>query len=407
MKFLRILHTSDWHIGKKLKEHDRADEFRKFFAWLEDVVDREKPDAIIVAGDVFDSRNPSAESQEMYYSFFGKIAGGERSCRNAVIISGNHDSPALIDAPAGVMGRCNIHVIGRSREDEIITLTDSDGKPEMIVCAVPFLHDSELRTANAGDTFDITRKIQEGIKNHYAEIFARAREIRGDYDIPIVAAGHLFLEAGKTRTDEGERSMYLGTAVKVGTDIFPDDIAYIALGHLHSPQAVGRANIRYSGSPIALTFGEWGVPKTVSIIDFDGRNFAGVREIEIPMWQKMKRISGDMAKIEADLRGLMSLNESVWAEVTYTGDTQPGDIQQELEEIVKESAVEVISIIDKGEYISVNDDGFGGKTLDDIDPVKMLRRKMDSMKIPEEKRTKMEELYGEILREISAEEKLS
>ena len=203
------------------------------------------------------------------------------------------------------------------------------------------------------------------------------------------------------------RSMYLGTAVKVGTDIFPDDIAYIALGHLHSPQAVGRANIRYSGSPIALTFGEWGVPKTVSIVDFDGRNFAGVREIEIPVRQKMKRISGDMAKIESDLRGLMSLNESVWAEVTYTGDTQPGDIQQELEEIVKGSAVEVISIIDKGEYISVNDDGFGGKTLDDIDPVKMLRRKMDSMKIPEEKRTKMEELYGEILREISSEEKLS
>ncbi|MBQ4431828.1 MAG: exonuclease subunit SbcD, partial [Synergistaceae bacterium] len=313
---MRILHTSDWHIGKKLKEHDRSDEFRKFLEWLGDVIAAEKPDAVIVAGDVFDSRSPSAESQEMYYSFFARTAG--TSCRDAVIISGNHDSPALIDAPAGVMGRCNIHVIGRPRENEIITINDSDGRPGIIVCAVPFLRDKDLGTVRDGDTFpEIERGIKEGIMSHYAGIFGKAREIRGDMDIPIVAAGHLFLEAGKTLTDEGERSMYLGTAVKVGTDIFPEDVAYVALGHLHSPQKVGRENIRYSGSPVALTFGEWGVRKTVSIVDFDGRNFAGVKEIPVPVWQKMARISGDMAGIEAELRGLMGMNESVWAEVTY------------------------------------------------------------------------------------------
>lgn len=402
---MRILHTSDWHLGKKLKEHDRADEFRNFLEWLSDIIARENVEALIVAGDIFDNRNPSAESQEMYYSFLGKIAG--KSCRDVIITSGNHDSPALIDAPAEIMMRCNIHVIGRSRTDEIITLNDADGSPEMIVCAVPFLRDSDLRKVKEGDTFsDVEREIKAGIMSHYAEIFARARELRGDNDIPIIAAGHLFLEAGKTRTDEGERSMYLGTAIKVGTDIFPEDIAYTALGHLHSPQEVGRANIRYSGSPIHLTFGEWGVPKTVSIVDFDGKNFAGVREIEIPVWQEMSRISGDMAGIEEDIRGLIRLNKSVWAEVTYTGNEQPGDIQKALAEIVKGSAVEVISIIDAEKYITGGNDSddFGGKTLGDIEPLKMLRRKMDSRNISGDKRGKLEELYREILSEISAEE---
>ena len=398
---MRILHTSDWHIGKKLKEHDRSEEFRKFLEWLEDVIAREKPNAIIVAGDVFDSRNPSAESQEMYYSFFGRIAG--KSCRHAVIISGNHDSALLIDAPAGIMGRCNIHVIGRSCEDEIITLNDENGLPEMIVCAVPFLRDRDLRTIRENDTLeDIERGIKAGIMNHYAEIFERARKIRGDNNIPIVAAGHLFLEAGKTQTDEGERSMYLGTAIKVGTDIFPEDIAYTALGHLHSPQAIGRENIRYSGSPIAMTFGEWGTQKSVSIVDFDGQNFAGVKEIPVPVWQMMARISGDMAGIAQEIRGLIGLNKSVWAEVTYTGEQPAGDIQSLLEEMVKDSAVEVLSIRNESaqKVTDSNSEHETIITLNDIKPREMLNLYFKERGISEETQKIFIPLYEEILREM-------
>ena len=396
---MRILHTSDWHIGKKLKEHDRTTEFRKFFAWLADVTARENIDALIVSGDIFDSRNPSAVSQEIYYSFLAEIAG--KSCRHAVITSGNHDSAALIDAPAGIMSRLDVHVVGRSRKDEIITLNDESGNPEMIVCAVPFLREDDVIPAVNDEASEKSVRIREGIKSHYAEIFSRSLETRGDYDIPIIATGHIFLQSGKTQPDEGERSIYLGTAPNVGTDIFPEYIAYTALGHLHSPQRIGRANIRYSGSPLAMSFGELGATKTVSIVDFDGKNFAGIREIEIPVWQKMTRIAGDMAGIEREIRSLIALNESVWAEVTYTGNTQPVNLQERLAEMVRDSAVEILSIKDESPRET------GGKntpstpiTIKDMKPIEMLNLYFEEYRIPQEERDIYMPLYMDILREM-------
>ena len=148
---MRILHTSDWHIGKKLKEHDRTDEYRKFFDWLADIIASEKIDVLISAGDIFDNRNPSIESQEIYYSFLGKIAGN--TCRHVVITAGNHDSAAFIDAPSALMERCDVSVVGRSSENEIITLNDAQGKLELIVCAVPFLHEDDIKMTGESENF--------------------------------------------------------------------------------------------------------------------------------------------------------------------------------------------------------------------------------------------------------------
>ncbi len=399
---MRILHTSDWHLGRKLKEHDRSEEFRKFFEWLENVIAREKPDALIVSGDVFNNFNPPIEAQEMYYTFLGKIAG--KSCRNIIIISGNHDSAPFIDAPAEIMRRCNIHVIGCACPNEIIALNDPHGTPEMIVCAVPFLHDGDVRAVRAEDTFaEIEREIKAGIMRHYAEIFERAREIRGEAEIPIVATGHLFLEAGKTQIGEGKHATYLGTAIKVGTDIFPEDIAYVALGHLHSPQKVGRDNIRYSGSPIAMTFGECETQKSVSIVDFEGCNFAEVKEIPVPVWQIMKRISGDMAEIERRLRELGGLNKSVWAEVAYTGRESPGNLQDRIDEIVKGCpSVEVLSVVDDRQYMEHTKE-FGGRKLEDISLEKMFDHLMNTRNVSAEKRELFKKMYFEIIGSVNAE----
>ena len=401
---MRILHTSDWHLGRKLREHDRSEEFRKFFEWLEGVIDSENPDALIVSGDIFNTFNPSIEAQEIYYSFLGKIAG--KSCHNIVIISGNHDSASFIDAPSEIMRRCNIHVIGRACPNEIISINDSHGKPEMIVCAVPFLHDKDIRTAKENDTFaDIEREIKAGIMRHYAEIFESARKIRGDMDIPIVAMGHLFLEAGRTQIGEGKHSTYLGTAIKVGTDIFPQDIAYVALGHLHSSQKVGRENIRYSGSPIAMTFGECETQKSVSIVDFDGRNFAGIKEIPVPVWQRMDRVSGDMAEIERRLRELAGIKESVWAEVTYTGKELPGNLHERLAEITRDTMVEVLSLNNEREY-EISGESYNPAsviTIEDMKPSEMLELYFEEKKIPQSDREIFMPLYEEILKEMEIE----
>ncbi|MBQ6971464.1 MAG: exonuclease SbcCD subunit D C-terminal domain-containing protein [Synergistaceae bacterium] len=398
---LRILHTSDWHLGRKLKDHDRADEFRKFLTWLEGVIAKQKPDALIVSGDIFNTSNPPVESQEMYYSFLSRVAG--KTCPNIIITAGNHDSAPFIDAPAGLMERCSVHVIGRACSDEAILLNDKQGRPGMIVCAVPFLHDYDVRTGKSEASFaDIEREIKTGIMSHYAEVFVKARELRGDMDIPIVAAGHLFLDAGKTNDSEGERSLYLGTAIKVGADIFPDDAAYVALGHLHSPQKVGRDNVRYSGSPIALTFGEWGTQKTVSVVDFAGRNFAGVTEIRVPVWREMARVSGDMAGIERELRELAGRNVSVWAEVTYTGAESPGDLAGRLADITEGSLVEVLSVRNEREYESYGGGNKPGSviTIKDMKPREMLELYFEEKDIPTADREIFVELYKEILREM-------
>ncbi|MBQ7193020.1 MAG: exonuclease SbcCD subunit D C-terminal domain-containing protein [Synergistaceae bacterium] len=398
---MRILHTSDWHIGKKLKEHDRLKEFRNFFDWLKKIIVDEKIDALIAAGDIFDNKTPSIESQELYYSFLGEVSG--KSCRHVVITSGNHDSAQFIDAPAGIMTRCDVHVVGCAGDNEVITLKDSDGKPELIVCAVPFLNDRDIRTARADDdSLEIERAMRAGIMNHYSEVFARAREVRGSLDVPIVAMGHLFLEAGKTRPEEGEHSLYVGTAIKVGTDIFPEDIAYTALGHLHSPQSVGRENIRYSGSPIALTFGELDVQKTVSVVDFDGRDFADIREIAVPTFQLMKRVSGDMAKIEAEIEKLSERKEPVWVEVTYTGSQPTGDIRERLDGILSlHQNIEVLSTRNESKIeTSAPEIDVKPVTLENIKPLEMLSLYFNEKNIDKASQEIFTPLYKEILVEM-------
>ena len=280
----KVLHTSDWHIGRKLKEHDRSQEFLKFFDLLLETIHDENIDALLVSGDIFDNTNPTVQAQELYYSTLHRLV--DSHCRHIVIISGNHDSPAFLDAPANLLEHCRIHVVGQARttlSDEVLSLTDPDGKPELIVCAVPYLRDRDVRLLAPSDNpSDTERALIDGIRTHYERVFAHARELQGDSDVPVIAMGHLFMQGGQTRTDDGTRELYVGTAVRVGGDIFPEWLTYTALGHLHSPQrAGGRENIRYSGSPFAMGFGEAGQHKAMYVLELDGKNLADIKSIDI------------------------------------------------------------------------------------------------------------------------------
>ena len=402
---MRILHTSDWHIGRKLKDHDRSEEFRNFFCWLEDIIRSENIDVLLVAGDIFDTRSPSVTSQEIYYSFLGRIAKNT-SCRHIVITAGNHDYPAFLDAPAELLKLSRINVIGRASPnpaDEVITLLDTSGNPELIVCAVPYLRDSDTRLANPDDSFDdMENAIRSGIMNHYAEVFRYAHEVRKNLDIPIIAMGHLFLEHGKTFNDEGIRSLYVGTAVKVGTDIFPEDTAYTALGHLHSAQSIGRENIRYSGSPIAMTFGESYGAKSVSIVELDGKDFVGIKDITVPVFQRMERVSGDEQTVSERIRELAECDESIWLEVTCT---DSGDIRGRLNNYAKDfDSVEIISFREDnaGVIDDIPADRFNGKGLEDIDSDKIFEYLLESKNISEEERVIYRKMYDEVLHKIAS-----
>ena len=277
IKPLTILHTSDWHLGRRLYGRMRYDEFEAFLNWLQDAISTQQVDVLIVAGDIFDTMTPSNRVQALYYEFLGKVS--KSCCQHIVIVAGNHDSPTFLDAPSNVLKFLNVHVIGTACEDlrdEVLVLDDADGTPHCIIAAVPYLRDRDVRSSSAGESADNKdANVIKGIRAHYDEVasIAKAKQAKlvevHQRHIPIIATGHLFAAGGTTTEDDGVRELYVGSLGKISADMFDEGFDYVALGHLHVPQRVGgRESIRYSGSPIAMGFGEARQQKQVLLVQF-------------------------------------------------------------------------------------------------------------------------------------------
>ena len=274
---LKILHTSDWHLGRRLYGRLRYDEFEAFLQWLENTISTQKVDILIVAGDIFDTMTPSNKAQALYYEFLGRVS--RSCCQHVVIVAGNHDSPTFLDAPSNVLKFLNVHVIGTAcddLEDEVLVLGDDDNNPHCIIAAVPYLRDRDVRSSSAGESADSKdANVIKGIRAHYDAVASIAKGQQEELikshqrHIPIIATGHLFAAGGKTTDDDGVRDLYVGSLGQISADMFDEGFDYVALGHLHVPQCVGgREGIRYSGSPIAMGFGEAKQQKQVLLVQF-------------------------------------------------------------------------------------------------------------------------------------------
>lgn len=277
---LTLLHTSDWHLGRRLYGKPRYDEFKQFLDWQLQTLREQKVDVLLIAGDIFDTTAPSNQAQNLYYDFLSQVC--DTDCRHVIIVAGNHDSASFLEAPKQLLKAFNIHIIGSMTDtptDEVITLSDKSGQPELIVMAVPYLRDRDVRTVGHGERLDDKeRKLAQGIKAHYARIgdiaIAQQAQLQAKYkrSIPIVATGHLFTVGGQTMEGDGVRDLYVGSLGSIGAEIFHPQIDYVALGHLHIPQAVGgQPHIRYAGSPIAMGFGESRQQKQVHLLRFDAK----------------------------------------------------------------------------------------------------------------------------------------
>lgn len=277
IKPLTILHTSDWHLGRRLYGRMRYEEFEAFLSWLQETISAQKVDVLIVAGDIFDTMTPSNRAQALYYEFLGKVS--KLCCEHIVIVAGNHDSPTFLDAPSQVLKFLNVHVIGTACDDlndEVLVLDAVDGTPHCIIAAVPYLRDRDVRGSHAGESADSKdANVIKGIRAHYDEVasIAKARQEHlsdaHQRHIPIIATGHLFAAGSKTTEDDGVRDLYVGSLGQISADMFDECFDYVALGHLHVPQRVGGCeHIRYSGSPIAMGFGEAKQQKQVLLVEF-------------------------------------------------------------------------------------------------------------------------------------------
>lgn len=306
---MRLIHTSDWHLGQTLHNFDRAYEHQCFLDWLVDTLVNEQADALLIAGDVFDNANPSAASQKQLYGFLTQ-AKRRLPRLNIVIVAGNHDSPARLEAPGPLLDVFDTVVIGNMQrksngepdiERLVVPLKNSCGEIAAWCLALPFLRPSDIRWDDgAADPY------QAGIASQYKQAFDLACTKRQPGQA-IVAMGHCHMVEGQSSMDS-ERRIVVGNATALPADIFDPGIAYAALGHLHLAQAIGKQkHVRYSGSPLPMSFSEVDYPHQVLRIDLEGEMAREITPIRVPRAVDLLRIPRQPAPLAQVIAALQEL----------------------------------------------------------------------------------------------------
>ncbi|UNU73598.1 exonuclease SbcCD subunit D C-terminal domain-containing protein [Moraxella nasovis] len=379
---LRVLHTSDWHIGKRLFNQTRYDEFEAFLTWLITVIDRHKIDVLLVAGDVFDTMTPSNKAQELYYDFLGLVA--KSHCEHIIITAGNHDSPTFLDAPKALLKSLNVQVIGQATDDptdEVIVLKQDDDTLA-IVLAVPYLRDKDIRASGSFD--DSSQKLtqtNDGIAKHYRTLSEYAKALQADCTkaTPIIATGHLFAAgASVSSEDDGMRKeTVVGTLGQLDASVFDESIDYVALGHIHAPQTVANQDrIRYCGSPIAMGFGEAGKIKQVLIADFDPKT-PTIYSLAVPIFVPLVRIKGDFDTISNKLNQLIAQDQKTYAEIEYTGDTLMPQLASLIRQMLEHTPITALNIINKSQYQHILKATHQGESLKELSELDVFKKRLE------------------------------
>ena len=341
----RVLHTADWHLGKMLNEQSREVEQKLFLDWLlKQVVDLEV-DAVLVAGDVFDTANPPQSAEALYYDFVAEL--NRKSSASLVLIAGNHDSANQLEAPKRVLKALRTYVHGAVADEpaERLLLLPSEDAPRVAIAMVPFLREKDLRMGKSGDKEATVRKeIIAGITRVYEETAKAAKSAK--IVCPIIATGHLTV-AGSSAS-ESERDIHIGGLGAVESSVFPEDFSYVALGHLHRPQAPDKAGrVRYSGSPIALSFSEVDDKKEVRLLDVTGKGIAQTA-VPIPVFRKLVQLKTSLATLDKDLAAQAKVKAGelpTWVEVVLSGHTGLNDANSQVQTLAHGQPFEVLKVM--------------------------------------------------------------
>lgn len=308
---MRIVHTSDWHLGHMLHKIPRRAEHRAFLDWLLARLEALQADALLVAGDIFDTANPSADAQKDLYHFLA-AARQRLPMLNIVLIGGNHDSASRLDAPEPLFKPFDIHVVGGlpRRADGaidydklIVPLKDKTGAPAAQVIAMPFLRPVDLPPIKE----EGVDALIEGVRQVYADAIAHAQSQRAPGQA-LLAMGHLYM-TGTALSELSERKILGGNQHALPVGIFPESLTYVALGHLHLAQTVGRESVRYSGSPIPLSMAEIHYPHQICVVEIEGGQLVSVTSERIPRKVQLLRVPSEhkpVAEVEAELARLVS-----------------------------------------------------------------------------------------------------
>ena len=349
---MKILHTSDWHLGQNFFTKSRKEEHQAFIDWLLLQVAKEQVDAVIIAGDIFDTGTPPSYAREMYNQF---VVDMQKLNCVLVVLGGNHDSVSTLNESKQILACLNTFVVastGISIDEQVFVIPDKLGQPAAVLCAVPFIRARDVLQSTAGETgLQKRQALGDAIKQHYQTLYQVALTKKQDsgLDLPIIATGHL--TALGVSQSESVRDIYIGTLDGFAADGFPP-VDYIALGHIHKPQIVAKSeHIRYCGSPIPLSFDELGTQKQVMLVEFTGAQRTGLQSIDIPIFQPMQVIKGDLADITAGLQAFENsddtkddTNLACWLCLEVDSQDYLSDLQQRIQDMTQGLNVEVLQL---------------------------------------------------------------
>lgn len=314
---MRLLHTSDWHLGQTLHNFDRTYEHQRFLDWLLETIVAEQADALLIAGDIFDNSNPSAASQRQLYRFLQQ-ARARSPQLDIVIVAGNHDSPGRLEAPGPLLEAHGTRVVGHVVRDAegridlermVVPLTDRDGTVKAWCVAIPFLRPGDVPRVDTGSEVENAAidAYMSGIALLYQQAceLARSRCAHGE---AILAMGHCHMVGGDASPDS-ERRILIGGTEALPATMFDPGIAYAALGHLHLAQKVGKQeHLRYCGSPLPLSFAEIGYHHQVLRIDLDGGKAREIVPLHVPRAVELLRIPSQPAPLKQVIAELVGLD---------------------------------------------------------------------------------------------------
>lgn len=304
---VRFFHTSDWHLGQFFYNHSRHYEHEQFLTWLLQQIKIKQPHALLIAGDIFDVINPSSQAQKQLYQFLAD-AHERAPHMQTLMIAGNHDSGYRIEQVEPLLEKYNAKTVGVIRPNKennldldrlILPIYDEQKQIVAWCIALPFLRSAEITGFN-----EHTTNSHNAIAYLHQQLIAEAKRRKTDGQA-LILMSHAYMQGGET--SDSERPIIIGNEEALSTSLFDDSIDYVALGHLHKPQKVGQDHIRYSGSPIPLSFSEINYKHQVVEVTIDPstqENCCGFEAIEIPRCIQLHKIKGELNEVMQCLRQL-------------------------------------------------------------------------------------------------------
>lgn len=402
---MRILHTSDWHLGQHFIGRSRAAEHRAFFQWLINQVSSLQIDAIIVAGDIFDTATPPSYARELYNQFIVELQ--QTSCQ-LVILAGNHDAAAVLNESKNLLQYLNTQVVANCTTDlsqQLLVLRDTKQQAAVLLCAIPFIRARDVLQSQAGQSArDKQQSLQQAISDHYQQLFALAQQYNATHqlNLPIVMTGHL-TTVGVSRS-ESVRDIYIGTLDAFPTQAFPP-ADYIALGHIHQRQQLkANTDVRYSGSPIALSFDEAGQQKQLWLIEFAGGK-KSVTAVPVPCFQPLCSIKTELAQLHAAVSGAckqLEPGQRLWLELVISQtDSYLTDLQQRVETLLEDLPVELLRLRRERSSATLGLSAAAATpSLAELTPADVWQSRIAGEDLAEAEQQQLNQLYQQVLEKV-------